>query len=108
MLLHEFPQEASDYFVLIHSGFSRSRALLYNFLVSLTTLIGAILAYFLISSLQNLIGPILAITAGIFLYLAAADLMPQIQAHHRKSGLLVIFLLLGIGLMYLLSALAIV
>ncbi|PCI21300.1 ZIP zinc transporter [Candidatus Wolfebacteria bacterium] len=103
VLLHEFPQETSDFFVLIHSGFSRNRALLYNFLVSLSTLVGALLAYFLVAPLQSLIGPVLAISAGTLLYVAAADLMPQIQAHYKKGGYEILFLLLGVGVMYVLS-----
>lgn len=107
VLFHEFPQEAADFFVLIHAGFSRTRALFYNFLSSLGTLAGALIAYALAStsaSAEALIGPALGIVAGNFLYIAASDLIPELHERYRggASTFSQFFLIVaGILMMYL-------
>lgn len=107
VLIHELPQETSDFFILIYSGFTKSRALLLNALVSSTTLLGAVLSYFFISKINWLIMPLLAIVAGNFLYLAASDLIPGLQKSHetdkKSSKIQFGFILLGIILIYGLS-----
>jgi len=107
VLIHELPQEASDFFILIYSGFTKKRALILNALVSTTTLIGALLAYFFISKIGWLMMPLLAIAAGNFLYLAASDLIPGLHESNEKgSGSTKIqfgLILLGLLLMYGLS-----
>src|SRR3989344_206815 len=69
VIFHELPQEISDFVVLLHSGFSRSKALLYNFLIALATVAGALLAYVFRGSLENTLGIALGIVAGNFLYI---------------------------------------
>ena len=82
---HEIPQEVGDFAVLLHSGFSRARALFYNILSSLTTLIGATAAYYGLSEAQAVLPFILAIAASSFIYIAVADLIPglhkRLEAH---------------------------
>ncbi len=107
VLVHEAPMEMSDFFVLLHSGYSKQKALFYNFLIALTTPIGAVLTYFFASSLNGFIGPALGVVAGNFLYIAASDLVPELHAGHRRGittlwqfslillGILIIY---GIGL----------
>ena len=80
---HEIPQEVGDFAVLLHSGFSRARALWYNILVSLTTIVGALLAYFSLSNMTQLLPYILAITASSFIYIAVADLIPGLHKRTR-------------------------
>lgn len=83
VILHEIPQEIGDFGILLHGGFSKKRALFYNFLVSTSTILGAVLTF----SLGNLLGPFipvgLALIAGNFIYLAATDLMPEL---HESTG----------------------
>jgi zinc and cadmium transporter len=81
---HEIPQEVGDFAVLLHSGFSRSRAFLYNVLTSLTTVIGGVLAYFALQQMQDVLPYALAIAASSFIYIAVADLIPTL--HRRVEG----------------------
>ncbi len=107
VLLHEFPQEMSDFFVLIRSGMSKTRALLLNFLSSVSTLVGALVGYFAFSSVEGIVGPLLGIAAGNFLYIAASDLLPEL---HRKENtgkkvVQVAILFLGIAIIFVVSSL---
>lgn len=80
VILHEIPQEIGDFGVLLHAGFSRWKALCYNFLVSLSTIFGAIIAIGLRGVLPEAFIPAaLAVIAGNLIYLAASDLMPELQ-----------------------------
>ena len=81
---HEIPQEVGDFAVLLHSGFSRSRAFLYNVLTSLTTVIGGVLSYFALQPMQVALPYILAVAASSFIYIAVADLIPTL--HQRVEG----------------------
>ena len=81
---HEIPQEVGDFAVLLHSGFSRSRAFLYNVLTSLTTVIGGVLSYFALQSMQAALPYILAVAASSFIFIAVADLIPTL--HQRVEG----------------------
>lgn len=78
---HEIPQELGDFVILLHSGFSRKKALFYNILSSLGTVVGALLAYFALSDMQHLLPYILIIAASSFIYIAVADLIPGL--HHK-------------------------
>ena len=79
---HEIPQEVGDFAVLLNSGFSRAKALLYNVLVSLTTLVGALLAYYSLAGMNQILPYILAIAAASFIYVAVADLIPGL---HKRT-----------------------
>ena len=79
---HEIPQELGDYGVLIHAGWSRRRALLFNLLSALPFLAGGLLAWLLARQVEPWF--LLPIAAGNFLYLAAADLIPEIK--HERRG----------------------
>lgn len=91
---HEIPQEVGDFAVLLHSGFSRSRALFYNVLSSLTTLIGAGAAYYGLREAEAALPFILAIAASSFIYIAVADLIPglhkRLEAHVTVQQILLI------------------
>jgi len=80
---HEIPQEVGDFVVLLHSGFSRKKALVYNLLSSLTTIIGGILAYFSLSGVEGILPYVLAIAAASFIYIAVADLIPGLHKQVR-------------------------
>jgi len=84
VIAHEIPQEIGDFGILLESGYSRQKALLYNVLSSVSTLPGAIIAYFYLKTTTAVVPYILALSAASFIYIAVADLIPVL---HRKSGL---------------------
>jgi zinc and cadmium transporter len=98
VIAHEVPQEIGDFAVLLHSGYSRGRALLYNVLSSLTTIIGGVVAFFLLSYALAAVPYVLAVAASSFIYIAVADLIPGL---HRRPALNATFqqvLLIGLGI----------
>lgn len=81
---HEIPQEIGDFAILLNSGYKRSRALFFNVLASMATLVGAVIAYYSLQSMQHALPYILAIAASSFIYIAVADLIPGL---HKKTEL---------------------
>ena len=81
---HEIPQEIGDFAILLNSGFKRSRALFFNILASMATLVGAVIAYYSLQSMQDALPYILAIAASSFIYIAVADLIPGL---HKRTEL---------------------
>jgi zinc and cadmium transporter len=76
---HEVPQELGDFGVLVHSGWGRRRALFYNVLSALTFLVGGLLAY--VASFRVDVSFLVPFAAGNFIYIGAADLIPEVKAH---------------------------
>jgi len=81
---HEIPQEVGDFAILLHSGFSKTKALLYNVLASLSTVVGGVLAYYSLEGLQDSLPYFLAMAASSFIYIAVADLIPSL---HKKTDI---------------------
>jgi len=81
---HEIPQEVGDFAILLQSGYSRSKALFYNILASLGTVLGGVLAYFSLEDLHNSLPYFLALAASSFIYIAVADLIPSL---HKKTDI---------------------
>jgi zinc and cadmium transporter len=84
IIAHEIPQEAGDFLILLHSGYSRTKALAFNLLSSLATLVGGILAYFALSHMETLVPVFLALAAASMIYVAVADLIPGL---HKRTEL---------------------
>jgi zinc and cadmium transporter len=105
IILHEIPQELGDFGVLIHAGFSRSRALVFNFSSGLVAIVGALISLVASNSLSSFSSFMLPFTAGGFIYIAGCDLLPELQKEHEisRSVLQLIALVAGLGLMYLLT-----
>ncbi|MCL9971852.1 MAG: ZIP family metal transporter [Candidatus Pacebacteria bacterium] len=105
VFLHEIPQEIADYALLLHSGLSRGMALFYNFLSGAMAFLGAGLVLWIGSSNELVGAYAAAATAGAFIYLAATDLIPEINKARptRRSVIEVSAFLIGIGLMVGLS-----
>ena len=103
IIFHEIPQEIADFGILIHSGFTKKQAFLFNFLVSLSTLAGALLTYLLGNLWVPLMPYALALVAGNFIYLAAVDLMPELhESTSLKHNILQLaFIILGVILVTL-------
>ncbi|MCF6210364.1 MAG: ZIP family metal transporter [Gammaproteobacteria bacterium] len=96
---HEIPQEVGDFVVLLHSGFSRTKALLFNVLSSLTTIVGALLAYWSLSDMQELLPYVLAVAASSFIYIAVADLIPGLHKRAEARATLEQVALIGAGVL---------
>lgn len=99
---HEIPQELGDFAILLHSGFSRRKALLFNLLSGMTTVVGGLLAYFFLSGAQQAIPFVLALAASSFIYIAVADLIPGL---HKRLEFEVtlrqgVMISTGVGLIY--------
>lgn len=95
---HEIPQEIGDFGVMLKFGYSKNKAILFNVLSALSATIGAVLIYALGSEFELPTGVLLALTAGMFIYIAASDLMPLIHqdAKHKKSYTPLVIFLIGL------------
>ena len=104
--LHEIPQEIGDFGVLLYAGFGKKKALLANFLVALSAVLGGLAACFL-ASLDQFIIYLLPFAAGGFLYIASSDLMPEIRKEPSLKKSLASFavFLIGVLIMYLVTLL---
>jgi zinc and cadmium transporter len=105
--LHEIPQEIGDLSILLHGGFSKMKALLFNFGSGLLSLLGVLVGALFFGSVQHLIPLFIALSAGSFIYLALVDLVPEIHKKRKKAKDLSISLtfFLGILLVFLLTQL---
>lgn len=101
---HEIPQELGDFVILLHSGFKRSKALYYNILSSLGTVVGALLAYFTLSEMQFLLPYILVVAASSFIYVAVADLIPGLHNKVKLSETLQQIALIAAGTIFIFIA----
>lgn len=101
VIFHEIPQELGDFGVLIYGGFSKGRALAFNFASALVAMVGALAGYFIADVSSNFARIILPLTAGGFIYIATSDLIPEIhkESNLRRSTLAFIAFLIGIGFM---------
>ena len=79
IIAHEIPQEVGDYIVLLNAGLSRARALVYNALSGLAAVAGGVIGYFVVGPWEALFPYLLVIAASSFIYVAVADLLPQLQ-----------------------------
>jgi zinc and cadmium transporter len=100
---HEIPQEVGDFAILLNSGYSRAKALTFNVLASLTTVVGAVIAYYSMADFQSVLPYVLAVAASSFIYIAVADLIPGLHKRLHFSATLqqVALILLGILTIYL-------
>lgn len=80
---HEIPQEIGDFGLMLHKGLSRKKVLLINFYSALAAIAGAVLTYIYRESVESLLPVILAVTSGFFIYIALANLIPEI--HNRDN-----------------------
>ena len=83
---HEVPQQIGNFFVLLNSGFSKPRALIFNLLTGSGALVGGVLGYFALGQVGGLLPFVLAIAASNFMYIALSDLIPQLHAQADGSG----------------------
>ncbi len=97
IIAHEVPQEVSDFFVLLHSGYSRKKAFLYNLISSLAMVVGGVVAYFALEKAEAYVTPVLAFAAASMLYVAVADLIPTLHRRFSIKDTLQQMLMIGLG-----------
>ena len=104
VVLHEIPQEIGDFGVLLHAGFSKFKAILFNFIIALFAVGGGILALVIGVKSALLEQFLIPVVAGGFIYIAAADLIPELKREEKtsRSIMQVVCFLLGIGVMLVL------
>ena len=107
IIVHEIPQEISNFSILINSGYSLSRTLLMNIVTGCAMILGAILAYFVLNDLEFLIPIILSFAASSMIYVAISDLIPSL---HKKVEIKQTFqqtfsIFLGVLIIYFLHSL---
>lgn len=102
---HEVPQELGDFGILLNSGWGRRRALLYNLVSALTFLLGSVIAYAVSGALD--VAPLIPFAAGNFVYIAAADLLPEISTRQEAGAKVIYTGAFATGLVVLLAATAI-
>ncbi|WP_047536957.1 ZIP family metal transporter [Methylotenera versatilis] len=84
IIAHEIPQEVGDFLILLHSGYSKKQAFIFNLVSSLATVVGGVVAYFALTHVQSWIPTILGLAAASMLYVAVADLIPSL---HKRTEL---------------------
>ena len=106
VLAHEIPQELGDFAILLDRGYTPNRALAFNTLSSLTTPLGALLGYFILETVQRSLPDVLALSAASFLYIATADLIPDLHKRVTLTSSLsqLFLLLLGVGTILLIES----
>lgn len=99
--LHEIPQEIGDFAILLHSGYSKKKALLYNFISAMAAVVGLAIV-FLLADIENIIPVLTAVAAGGFIYIAGSDLVPELheESSTAQSVQQLIAMVLGIGIMF--------
>jgi zinc and cadmium transporter len=98
IIAHEIPQEVGDYIVLINAGFSRMRALVYNMISGMSAVVGGVLGYYLIGPFKDHLPYMMVVAASSFVYVAVADLIPQLQKRlsWRDTLLQIVWLTVGL------------
>ena len=106
VILHEIPQEMGDFGVLLHSGMKVKKALFFNFLTALTSILGAVIVLVMGLDPTFILGIVIPLVIGGFIYIAGADLIPEMHKDVKplNSLLQLLSLVAGIGVMFLLLA----
>jgi len=104
VIFHEIPQEIGDFGVLVYGGFSRSKALFFNFLSAITAIIGALVFLGLTPYIKEYAIYLLPFAAGEFIYIAGSDLVPELhkETNPSKSTLQLVALIFGLVILFLL------
>jgi len=107
VILHEIPQEISDFGILLYGGLTRSNAILFNLLTALTAIVGGVSSYLFGQSFQEYLPLMTAFAAGNFIYLASADLIPELQNEKSPNKVWqhTLSLMMGVIIIFLLKVL---
>jgi zinc and cadmium transporter len=107
IIFHEIPHELGNFSVLVYGGFSKFKALFFNFLSSLFAIVGTLVGFYFATQIKGFAGIILPIAAGGFIYIASCDLIPELHKEEdgKRSALIMVTFVLGIMLMFFLKML---
>jgi zinc and cadmium transporter len=107
IIAHEIPQEVGDFLILLHSGYSKGRALALNVLSSAAMVAGGALGYLALQSVQHWIPPLLGLAAASMLYVSVADLIPGLHKRPELQATLqqVVLIVLGVATIWLVGEL---
>jgi zinc and cadmium transporter len=99
IIAHEIPQEVGDFLILLHSGYSRAKALAMNLLSSLATVVGGVIGYFALQAVAEWEAALLGVVAASMIYVAVADLIPGLHRRPelRDTAFQALLIALGIG-----------
>jgi len=102
IIAHEIPSEVGNFLILLHSGYTRQRALVINLLCSAAMLVGGLLGYAALNTLQEWIPSLLGFVAASMIYVAVADLIPGLHRRPelRATVMQVLLIALGIATIY--------
>lgn len=105
IIFHEIPHELGNFMILVYGGFSKLKALFFNFLSSLFAIAGTMAGYYLAGNIGGFSRLLLPVAAGGFIYIASCDLIPELHKERdgRRSALIMVTFVLGIVLMYFLK-----
>lgn len=98
IISHEIPQEVGDFLILLHSGYTKKQAFIFNLVSSLATLLGGLIAYFALQYVMNWIPYILGLAAASMIYVAVADLIPSLHKRTELKATLSQVLLISLGI----------
>lgn len=106
IIAHEIPQEVGDFAILLHSGYSKARAFQMNLISSFATVVGGVLGYLTLQTMQSWIPILLALASASMIYVAVADLIPGLHKRTQMRDTIqqVVLILLGVGTVGLLSS----
>ena len=102
IVLHEIPQEIGHFAVLLHSGYSKIKAILLNFISSLFAILGTATVFIFGQNINSYIPILIAFAAGGFLYIAGSDLVPELHktSNKKESFLQFVAIIIGIAIMF--------
>ena len=101
VISHEIPQEIGDFGVLVYGGFSKAKALFFNFLSAITAVLGAVIGVLMISLTDNFTGVLIPFAAGGFIYIFASDLIPELHKEPKLSKSMMSFLFFALGIVFM-------
>ena len=99
VIFHELPQEIGDFAILIYGGFERKKALAINFITALTAIVGVLFAHYFGNKVPEFNPFLIALTAGGFIYIAAVELIPQIQQEDNLKRSVIQFVIFIVGIL---------
>lgn len=105
VILHELPQEIGDFGVLLYGGFSKVKALLFNFITALAAVIGAVVSLLISVYVENITTFLVPFAAGTFIYIAGSDLIPEIHKEVEVKKSLMQFIAITLGVVVMLALL---
>ena len=108
IIAHEIPQEVGDFLILLHSGYSKRQALLFNMLSSAAMIVGGTLSYYALQTMQSWIPTMLGLASASMIYVSVADLIPGLHRRPeiRDTVQQVILIALGVATIWLVGELA--